>query len=322
MKTFSFHSWLAEDIRRFIQWREVLGRDPYWQSKLLRYFDRFLVDEQLAGPPLTAEITERYFDSLDHLSTSTRRNRSAVVRKLCAYIHQTDERCHIPEERHYKTEPFKPFIFSIEQVRALLSAALTLTRGAPLHPLTHYTLFGVLYATGMRIGEAMALTLADFDTQQGRLYIAKGKFHKARWVPLHPSTTAEVTRYVQERHRVLPNGSKAALFVNGNGKPLRHGNIHCVYQRLLKATGLAELPQGAPRIHDLRHSFAVHRLIAWYRDGGDVNARLPALATYMGHVNICSSQVYLQPTEELLGHVSNRFHQHYLNNVKPQGKTL
>ena len=100
MKTFSFHSWLAEDIRRFIQWREVLGRDPYWQSKLLRYFDRFLVDEQLAGPPLTAEITERYFDSLDHLSTSTRRNRSAVVRKLCAYIHQTDEGCHIPEERH------------------------------------------------------------------------------------------------------------------------------------------------------------------------------------------------------------------------------
>ena len=321
MKTFTFLSWLAEDMRRFVEWREVLGLDPYWQSKLLRYFDRFLVNERLAGPPLTARITERYFDSLERFSPSTRRNRSAVVLKLCAYIHQTDVRCHVPEQRHYKTPPFQPFIFSIEQVQALLSAALKLTRGHSLHPLTHYTLFGVLYATGMRIGEAMALTLADFDASRGRLFIADGKFHKARWVPLHPSATEAVERYVQERRRVLQSGPEAALFVNGNGKPLRHGNLYCVYQGLLKATGLDELPQGPPRIHDLRHSFAVHRLLAWYRDGGDVNARLPALATYMGHVNICSTQVYLQPTEELLGHVSSRFHQHYLNNVKPQGNT-
>jgi integrase/recombinase XerD len=322
MKTITFHSWLAEDIRRFIQWREVLGRDPYLQSKLLRYFDRFLVDQRLAGPPLTAQITEQYFDSLERFSSSTGRNRSTVVRELCAYIYQADERCHVPEPRRYETEPFQPFIFSIEQVQALLSAALKLTRGAPLHPLTHYTLFGVLYATGMRIGEAMALTLADYDAQRGRLYIAEGKFHKSRWLPLHPSTTEAIERYVKERRSVLPNGSGATLFVNQNGKPLRHGNLYCVYQKLLRVTGLSELPQGPPRIHDLRHTFAVHRLLAWYREGGDVNAHLPALATYMGHVSICSTQVYLQPTEELLGHVSSRFHQHYLHNVKPQGKTL
>ena len=321
MNTFTFHSWLAEDMRRFVKWREALGLDPYWQSRLLRYFDRFLIDEHLAGPPLTAQITERYFDSLERFSPSTRRNRSSAVHRLCAYIHQTDERCHVPELRRYETKPFQPFIFSIEQVQALLAAALKLKRGTPLHPLTHYTLFGVLYATGMRVGEAMALTLTDFDAHRGRLFIAEGKFHKARWVPLHPSTTEMVERYVQERRRVLPNGAKAVLFVNRNGKPLRHNNLYRVYQRLLRATELADLPQGPPRIHDLRHSFAVHRLIAWYRDGGDVNARLPALATYMGHVNICSTQVYLQPTEELLGHVSGRFHQHYLNNVKTKGNT-
>lgn len=169
MRTFTFQSWLAEDLCRFVQWRELLGLDPHKQAKLLRYFDRFLVDEQLAGPPLSGHITERYFDSLERLSPGERRNRSTVVRKLCAYIHQDDERCHVPPPRPYKTEPFRPFIFSIEQVQALLSAALKLKRSPRLHPLTHYTLFGVLFATGMRVAEAMALTLADFDAEHGRL---------------------------------------------------------------------------------------------------------------------------------------------------------
>lgn len=322
MKMPAFHSWLANDIRRFIEWHALMGRDPHYQAKLLRYFDRFLVTEQLPGPPVTAQITEHYFDSLARLSPSTQANRSYVVRELCAYIRRTDIAYHVPELRRHKRRPFQPFIFHTSQVHALLFAALSLSKPDTPHALTYYTLFGLLYATGMRIGEAMALAVDDFDAAHGRLYIAEGKFHKARWVPLHPSATEMLVQYVKKRRGIRPNGAGAPLFVNLRGKGLRHNNVYHLYQRMLRAAGLSEVPQGPPRIHDLRHSFAVHRLLAWYRDGEDVNARLPSLATYMGHVNISSTQVYLQPTEELLGHVNSRFHRHYLNNVKPTGKTL
>jgi len=321
MKRIAFDSWLAAEMSRFVEWRGSLGRDPLYQADMLSYFDRFLVAEQLVGPSVTAQITDRYFDSLTHLSSSTQAQRSSVVRSLCAFIQQADETHHIPQLRKRRREPFRPFIFTASQVQALLSAALKLTMPDTLHPLTHYTLFGLLYATGMRIGEALALTLGDFDVQRKSLYIAKGKFRKARWVPLHPTSMEAVTEYIERRRGLLPNGPAASLFVNLQGRPLRHRRVHRVYQRLLRSAGISPSPQGPPRIHDLRHSFAVHRLLEWYRDGGDVNARLPMLATYMGHVDICSTQVYLQPTEELLDRVNSRFHQHYLDNVKPKGKT-
>ena len=253
MKMITFDSWLAAEMSRFVEWRGSLGRNPLFQAQLLSYFDRFLMAEQLGGPHVTAQITDRYFDSLTHLSPSSQAQRSSVVRSLCEFIQESDERHHIPQLRRHRREPFQPFIFTYSQVQALLSAALKLTMPDTLHPFTHYTLFGLLYATGMRISEALALTLGDFDVQRESLYIAKGKFHKARWVPLHRTSMETVTAYIERRRRLLPNGPAASLFVNLQGRPLRHRRVHRVYQRLLRTTGISELPHGPPRIHDLRH---------------------------------------------------------------------
>lgn len=110
------------------------------------------------------------------------------------------------------------------------------------------------------------------------------------------------------------------LLLNERSQRLSHPTVHSAYQALLKTGGIAEHKKAKPRIHDLRHTFAVHRLLAWYQDGEDINARLPALATYTGHVDISSTRIYLRPTAELQGEVSRRFHDHYLNHIASKGE--
>jgi site-specific recombinase XerD len=319
MITITFHSWLSGHMRRFAEWRGAQGRDPEYQAKLLSYFDRFLVAEGLSGPTVTREIIDSYLEELSRFSINTQSNRFYVLRQLCIHIQQTDTACYVPEPRKFKRPAYQPFIFEPSHMRDMLSAASRLPLPDTLHPHTYRTLFGLLYATGIRIGEARGLRLMDFDVERDLLYIAEGKFRKERWVPLHRTCSAAVASYVARRLRVLPNGPEDPLFVSLSGRSPRHSKIHRIYQRLLRECGLWELPQGPPRIHDIRHSFAVHRLLAWYHDGQDINARLPALATYMGHVNIKHTQAYLRPTKELLNQVHARFHQHFVNNVKPQG---
>jgi len=319
MRPITFNSWLSEHMRRFVEWRAAGGRDREYQAQQVRFFDRFLVAEGLTGPTVTHEIIDRYLEDLSRLSISTQSTRFHVLRNLCIYIRRADPECYVPPLRKYRRAPYQPFIFELSQVQDLLAAASRLRYPNTLHPHTYRTLFGLLYATGMRVGEAAALKLTDFDAERALLYIAEGKFHKARWVPLHPSACSAVQSYVERRRHMLPNGPQDPLFVNRIGRPLRHGKIYNVYGRLRKECGLLDLPNGPPRIHDLRHSFAVHRLLAWYEDGEDINARLPSLATYMGHAHIRYTQVYLSPTKELLNRVHARFHSYYVDNVKPQG---
>jgi len=172
----------------------------------------------------------------------------------------------------------------------------------------------------MRIGEALALNLKDFYSDEKRLYIAEGKFHKARWVPLSACTCQALNDYVRIRAQMTPRSSDSPLLVNQRGHRMHHCTVNQTFGRLLKQCAIAHNKRTGPRLHDLRHTFAVHRLLGWYRDGADVNARLPWLATYMGHVDIASTHVYLHPTAELLDEVSTRFRNHYLQQVQTQGE--
>ena len=180
-------------------------------------------------------------------------------------------------------------------------------------------LLGLLYSTSIRIGEAFALNLNDFHCRQQALYIAEGKFRKARWVPLHPSTSQALEQYIHRRLRTGPKSSDSPLFINLRACRLCHCTVHSTFRQLLENAASLTTKTAARVSMTSDTPLPVHRLLAWYRDGQDVNARLPALATYMGHVDVTSTQVYLHPTAELLEQVSNRFHSHYLHNVKPKG---
>jgi len=321
MQPIELHSWLSEQIGRFIELRRLSGTDYSSQARLLGYFDRFLAEQYPNGSFVTRQIIDHYLQSLSHLRPRVRLNRSCVVRQLCRYMVQTEPRCHVPEPMRCVTAPkvFHPYIFSKQEIEALLSAASALPPPESLRPHTYRTLFGLLYTTGIRIGEAFALTFKDFHSELDLLYIAEGKFRKARWVPLHPSTSRILNQYIEYRLRNGPRTPDSPLFINLRSHSLRHCSVYQTFRQLLEKCGIFHNKHTGPRIHDLRHTFAVHRLLAWYQDKQDVNAKLPALATYMGHVSVCSTHIYLHPTVELLEQVNNRFHNHYLHNLKSKG---
>jgi len=316
-------SHLAAPIRRFIHLRQLSGTDYHTQARLLLYFDRYLVTQKVTGSRLTRQIVEAYEKTLSHLMPRVRGNRMCVVRQLCAYLSQSDPHAYVPESLRAPSSQasFVAYIYTEDEVRALLMAAVRLTPLGALRGPTYQTLLGLLYTTGIRIGEAIALNLADFHRDDALLYIEEGKFRKSRWVPLSPSTGVALSRYVERRRQSKPNAADAPLFLNQRGHRLQHCTVNHCWHDLLKECGITCQAHNGPRLHDLRHSFAVHRLLAWYRDGRDINARLPWLATYMGHVDIRSTQVYLQPTTELIEQVNGRFHRHYLQHVSTQGVT-
>jgi site-specific recombinase XerD len=321
MKPLKFRSNLAPSIENFIHLRQLSGTDYQSQAKLLCYFDRFLSEEQLEEVRLTQEITDSYIQTLVHLKPRVMYNRFCVVRQLCQYLSRSDPLTYVPESIRIipPHDAHQPYIYSETEIDALLAAASELTPSNSIRPQTYKTLLGLLYSTGIRIGEALALNLEDFYGTEERLFIAKGKFHKARWVPLCASTCRALQSYLDKRIRIKPHSPDSPLFLNLRFRRLHHCTVTQVFQRLLTQ---CKIPHGdpiAPRIHDLRHSFAVHRLLAWYRDGKDVNARLPWLATYMGHVEISSTQVYLQATPELTEQAAQRFHGYYLQRIEHNG---
>ncbi len=322
MASLKLSSCLASQIQGFINIRQLSGTDYKSQAQLLGYFDRFLVEQGLSGPRITRELTNKYQQSLQNLSPRVQCNRFCVVRQLCKYLARTDPDSYVPEALRAvpSSGAHRPYIYCDREIQALLGAASRLPPPGSLRPVTYNTLLGLLYTTGIRIGEALALNLDDYNEKEQRLYIAKGKFRKARWVPLSVSTNGALEEYLNMRLRSRPPSSDCPLFLNQGSKRLSYSSVDRTFHKLLLQCDITQNKGTAPRLHDLRHTFAVHRLLAWYQDGEDINCRLPLLATFMGHVDVSSTHVYLRPTAELLEEVNKRFHSHFLINVNPKGK--
>lgn len=321
MRALELHSCLAPQIRSVIRLRQLSGTGYQSQALLLGYFDRFLAEENPEIPRITRQITDRYLQSLSHLAPRVQSNRFCVVRQLCRYLLRSDPLTYVPEPiRAIASQAtHRPYIYSQREIGALLAAASALRPPGSLRPLTYRTLLGLLYSTGIRIGEALALNLADFYEAQQRLYIAEGKFRKARWVPLSASTCQALQQYLDRRLRIKPRSPDSPLLLNQRSRRLHQVTVNHAFRQLLRRCAILHGEHAGPRIHDLRHTFAVHRLLAWYREGADVNARLPWLATYLGHVDIHSTQVYLRATPELTEEVARRFHDYYLKKIKTNG---
>lgn len=313
-----FSSALADRLSDYVSLRAVEGVNPQRQIKRLRYFDRFLCHEQFKGQWLNRDLIQRYAASMKQLHVRTRQTRFSVVRQFCRYLQQFEPLCFVPEHLLFKLRNHSrlPFIFKETEIEALLATAKTLSPQHPFRSHTYSVLFGLLYTTGLRVGEAIALNLGDISLDRQVLYVRKGKFHKARWVPLSPSACSAVEAYVEDRVRTYPTTSDAPLFVNLRNNRLWHQDIDRALRKILLHCGLRG-GKGCPgpRIHDLRHTFAVHRIVEWYRKGKEVNALLPVLATYMGHVNVSSTQVYLQATTELLSEANKRFVKNFRDNI-------
>jgi site-specific recombinase XerD len=217
----------------------------------------------------------------------------------------------LPASRPKLPPPLSPYVYSTDELRRLIEATATLySVRSPLQVPTYRMLLLVLYGTGMRISEALGLTLRDVDLVQRIITVRNTKFYKTRLVPIGPKLAQELGAHIGRRRQLsMPDGEDSAVFATRKGKPWGYQHVISLFQRLRCAAGV-DCPAGEPRpprLHDIRHTAAVHRVIAWYRAGKDVQRLLPQLATYLGHADIGSTQCYLRMTPELLHEASQRF---------------
>jgi integrase/recombinase XerD len=240
-------------------------------------------------------------------SSAWHAKRLAAVRGFAAYLATIDPASQVipPGLLPGRATRTAPYLYSPAQVQALMAAAARLP--CPLRAATFETFIGVMAATGLRTGEAMALDRADVGLGDGTLLIRRSKLGKSRLVPLHLSTTAALASYADCRDRLCPRPATAAFFLSGAGTRLNHTNVSGTFAGLLAAAGISAGPgTRRPRLYDLRHSFAVATLARWHADGADAQARLPVLATYLGHVQPSSTYWYLQAEPELLAAAATR----------------
>jgi len=218
----------------------------------------------------------------------------------------------LPELRAKLPPPQTPYVYTSDELRRLLDAAATVASSpfSRLQAMTYRTLLLVLYGAGLRISEAIGLTVADVDLPERILRVRNTKFYKTRLVPIGPQLAAELTTYLHRRSSLsMPEAKDSAFLCSRTGHRLAYQYVITLFQHVRSEAGIG-CPPGEPRpprLHDLRHTAAVHRVLAWYRSGQDVQQLLPRLATYLGHANIASTQRYLQMTPELLQEASTRF---------------
>jgi site-specific recombinase XerD len=236
--------------------------------------------------------------------------RLGVVRVFARHLHTLDPRCEIPPTDLLPSPAHRPtpYIYTADEVAALVHAAGTIA--APMPAATCQTVISLIAASGLRLGETLALDRGDVDLDAALLTVV-GKNKHTRLIPLHPTTVEMLACYTARRDRLCPTATSASFFLTTNGhRPLQRG----LQQTFAKLLVLAEIPTPAgrrrPRIHDLRHTFAVNTLIGWYRSGADVAARMPILSTFLGHSAPEATYWYLQATPELLALAAARLEHH------------
>lgn len=300
---------MYQQVQAYLEYRRALGFDLRITAFLLRQFARF-VDRSGHRGPLTTGLILRWVDRPKTAATTYKANRLSAARGFARYLAARDGQTEVPDWRLIpKTFHRRPYIFDDRQLEQLLVAAGQMMRMYQLRPLTYRTLFGLLASTGLRICEALKLTCGHVDLTHGVLRIARTKFKKSRLVPLHPTATRALCRYAVARHRQWGQCDDEPFFVGQRGLALPYGTVLGAFRTLCVKLGWhggnGERPR--PRLHDLRHSFACRCLLRWSRNREDINQRIAALSTYLGHGKVTDTYWYLTGTPELMAIAGNRF---------------
>lgn len=312
MRVTSFSSVVGPTIASYLALKEALGRHFAVERGILTHLDAFL-----AAADLSAETFSTWCSSRQHTTSGVRRNWMRVVRNLCLYRRRTDPSCFVPDSSQFPPlhQPVQPHIFTEDEIVRLLAAADRLKPGnrSPLRRENFRLGLVLLYTTGLRRGELLRLTVGDYDAVERTLLIRESKFHKTRLLPLSPDGAREVETYLETRRaRRVAVSVDSPLLWNAyhGGKGYTGEGFGSTVRGLFKATDIRTSAGRTPRVHDFRHAFAARALLRWYQVGDDVQAKLPLLATYMGHVSIASTQYYLRFIDELAIVASNRFAKH------------
>ena len=303
---------LQQAVDQYVSHKRSLGMQCKTMTRILRAFCEAMgnVDVDAAR-----EEAVRVFIYGRGTVTSSLHAKFHALRGFYRYLSSREHITHSPLPTEIPKEPERliPYIYSREEVQSVLRAAQKESHWCKLEAATLRALLLLLYGAGLRISEALRLTLSDVDLERRLLTIRDTKFYKTRLVPLGPDLSQALTLYLAARsERGHPSPPEAFLLVTRHSLPVSVQLAENTFKRLCRRLGVRrkDASRFVPRLHDLRHTFAVHRLTACYREGGDVQRLLPQLATYLGHVDIGSTQRYLTLTPELLSQASNRFEQY------------
>ena len=303
---------LGQWIAAWLTHQRSLGRGYDGEQWVLAHLQRFV--ESTNAADLGQAEFDRWCASFAHLSATTRRGRQLAIRKFCLYRQRTEPDCFVPDPLYFvRLCPYRrPVIIEPSQVERMLMVADSLapTPNSPLLPRAMHLAVVILYTAGLRRGELARLALEDVEPQTGVLRIRTSKFHKSRLVPLSPTANDTLRAYLRQRFAApFDTDPSAALLCWGRDG--RHGytgaGLGQAINRLLVAADVLDTEGRRPRVHDMRHSFAVQALMRWYRDGADVQSNLPRLAIYMGHVSIVSTAHYLHFVPAMRQLASDRF---------------
>ena len=285
----------AED---YLAMRRSLGYKLERQGAMLTDFIGYLEDAGAATVTVEAALAWAVLPA--GAAPVWHKHRLSTARGFAAYLKTLDSACQVPPRRLLAgpAERVMPYLYSQEEITALVQAAGTLAR--PLQAATYQALISLLAVTGLRAGEAIRLARADVGLDTALITVANTKFGKSRLVPLHPATAGMLRRYAAPRDEVSPAPAADAFFLSSTCRPLLITSIDATFARLLGMAGITVPPGHArPRVHDLRHTMAVNTLLEWYRSGADVPALMPSLSTWLGHGDPASTFWYLHASPEL-----------------------
>lgn len=297
--------------KQYLSFRRNLGYALRIEGEQLLHFARYAEGIGHRGP-ITTEIAVRWAKLPQGADPLYWARRLDIVRRFAKHRRLFDPATEIPPEGmlgpSYRRP--RPYIYSENEIAALMQAASRLGPAGRLTPASYATLLGLIASTGLRLSEAVRLKRKEVDLDAGLLTVTESKFHKSRLVPLHPSTTEALTRYAKHRDRHHPAVDLQAFFLTQQSKPVSESQVRATFASLRRSLGWTGRDGRPPRIHDLRHTFAVRRLLLWYEEGADVDHKIAALSTYLGHVKVSDTYWYLSAVPELLAVTSARFEHH------------
>jgi integrase/recombinase XerD len=301
---------LNKELDQYLEIRRSLGYKLATEGRILRRFVEFA--RQSRASHITSELFLRWQKKFGHARQDTWGHRLSAIRVFARWLHGLDARHEVPPAAliPYRLRRARPYIYSEVEIQQIIQAAAKLPSIYGFRGLTFSTFFGLVAVTGMRISEAIMLDVGDVDLVAGVVTIRHGKLGKARYNPIADSTKAKLSGYVKERRRLL-SGQQDAFFVSEHGTRLTDCCVRynfalvCQHIGLRPAQHFHRLGRG-PRIHDLRHTFAVHTLLNWYRTGKDAAREMIKLTTYLGHCNPAHTYWYIEANPELLQLASRR----------------
>lgn len=291
-----FDSPLAKHIIGFVEMKRGCGYKYEVNVHVLRHLDRYLVENRLSRKCLPQQLMETWLNRRPCENLRNQSTRMSIVRQFAQYLLMMGIPAYYPSKYSIpkRKMSYLPYVFSTEQIRLLFKTAddLPLCRKTHPHLAAFPILLRLLYSSGLRVGEASNLQWSDFDISQGVLHIREGKMGKDRLVALSTQMQSTLKKYVKQQKQILPD---TPMFPGHCGKRWTPLSIYCRFRKVLFRAGIAHGGKGkGPRLHDLRHTFAVHNLEKWLKTKKNLDIHLSILADYLGHVSLEETQHYLR----------------------------